>query len=77
MRKILKIDEGILKPFFESYSEMKYDILMKLKKTNKEYRDLLDKKEKILDEFPNLRDIIEFDYNKALSKEEAKGFVEL
>ncbi len=77
MKKILEIDEEVLKPFLLSYNEMKSNILMKLKESNKDYKNILKEKEQILDKFPNLRNIIEFDSIKALSKEEAQGFVKL
>ena len=61
MKKILEIDEEVLKPFLLSYNEMKSNILMKLKESNKDYKNILKEKEQILDKFPNLRNIIEFD----------------
>lgn len=74
---ILEIDRDWIKPFCESFVEMKSDILVNLFKNNKKYQNLIKEKEKILEEYPNLRNLLENKMFVQLTKEEAKVIYDL
>lgn len=74
---ILEIDRDIIEPYYDSFPQVKSDIFIDLKNKNSNYSTLLDEKEKILDKYPNLRDVIENDKIMQLSEEEIQGFIKL
>lgn len=78
MKKIiLEIDRDWIEPFCDSFGEVKSDILVNLLKEDKKYQDFFKEKEKILDTYPKLRDLIENEEFAELSKEEVKGIYEI
>ncbi len=74
---ILEIDRDLLQPFCDSFGEVKSDILVNLLKEDKKYQDFFMEKEKILDAYPKLRNVIENEELVALSKEEVKGILKI
>lgn len=74
---ILEIDRDWIKPFWDSFGEVKSDILVNLLKEDKKYQDFFREKEKILDAYPKLRYLIEDEEIVQLSKEEVKGICDL
>lgn len=74
---ILEIDRDIIEPFYDSFTQVKSDIFVALKNKDQIYSKLLDEKEKILDKYPNLRNVIENDNAMQLSEEEITGLIEL
>lgn len=74
---ILEIDRDWIEPFCDSFGEVKSDILVNLLKENKKYQDFFREKEKILDTYPKLRDVLENDKIVQLSKEEVKGIIDI
>ena len=78
MKKIiLEIDQNIIEPFNDSFTQVKSDILVGLKNTNKEYLKLLDEKEKILDKYPNLRSVYEDQEAGQLTEEETRELIKI
>lgn len=61
----------------ETFDEFLSDSIVELSKTNKEYQELLNKKQQILDECPKLRKIIEDVELVELNKNETKYVSEL
>ncbi len=74
---ILEIDRDWIEPFCDSFGEVKSDILVNLLKEDKKYQDFFREKEKILDTYPKLRNIIENNEIVQLSEEEVKGIIEM
>lgn len=74
---ILEIDRDIIEPYYDAFTQMKSDILVDLKNKDSNYAKLQDDKEKILDKYPNLRDVIENDKIMQLSEEEIKGLIDI
>lgn len=71
---ISKFDQPFIETYFEDYfGEFISDIFVNLKRTNKEYKNILAEKEKLLNQFPNLRKLIEDDQSMALSEEEVSA----
>lgn len=71
---------GFDKTFLESYSdyfcEYFSSICVDLRKSNKEYQELIKKKEAILNKYPKLRDFLENQKRDTLTKEEVQGLAE-
>lgn len=74
---ILEIDRDWIEPFCDSFGEVKSDILVNLLKEDKKYQDFFREKEKILDTYPKLRDVIENNEIVQLSEEEVKGIIKM
>ena len=71
---ISKFDEPFIETYFEDYfGEFISDIFVNLKKKNKEYKNIIAEKEKLLNQYPNLRKLIEDDESMALSEEEVSA----
>ena len=71
---ISKFDQPFIETYFEDYfGEFISDIFVNLKKKNAEYKNIIAEKEKLLNQFPNLRKLIEDDKSMALSEEEVSA----
>ena len=74
---ILEINRDWIEPFCDSFGEVKSDILVNLLKEDKKYQDFFREKEKILDTYPRLRELIENQEIMQLSEEEVKGLIDI
>lgn len=75
---IYKFDEPFIETYFENdFSEFVSDIFVNLKKQNKDYKNIIAEKERLLNQFPNLRKLIEDDQSMALSEEEVSALSEV
>ncbi len=71
---ISKFDQPFIETYFEDYfGEFISDIFVNLQKKNSRYKNITSEKEKILNEFPKLRKLIEDDECMALSEEEVSA----
>lgn len=70
-------DETFIKNYCkECFSEFLSDVSMNLKRENRNYKKELEQREKVLDSFPNIREIIENDISMDLTKAEVGAFIE-
>lgn len=62
--------------FEDSFGEFVSDMFVSLRKRDKEYKEFLEEKEKLLDSFTNLRGILEDDETMELSKNEVSALIQ-
>jgi len=61
----------------EFFGEFVSDLYVSLRENNSEYQELRNRREEILNRFPNLREIIENGKSMELTKDEVSSFAEI
>lgn len=74
MEELNKTFTEYCESFFGEYVS---DLYVNLKKSSQEYQDLINEREKILNHFPNLRDIFENRKAMELTEDEVAGLVNI
>ena len=75
---ISNFDQPFIESYFEdSFCEFVSDIFVNLQKKNKNYRNIIDEKEKLLNQYPNLRKLLEDYQSMELSKEEVSALSQI
>lgn len=81
---ILDDGENKMKYFNESFSNLYHDhfaeyfsnVFVDLRENDKEYQELLSRKEEVLNKYPRLREVLENKHNYSLNSDEIQGLIE-